>query len=93
MIVSSSDKKRARRIAAVKWNMVNRDYLHMPLGERAKLAKRLAEDDILAGRSSVGGGKGFGSVLTTLIIHLMIKIAIRLIEKWLEEKLFSVPEE
>ena len=93
MIVSSRDKKRARRIAAEKWNMVNKEYLDMPKDERAIYAKRLAEEEILAARTSVGRGGGFRSVFTTLILHLMIKIAIKLIDRWLEEKLFSVPEE
>lgn len=93
MIVSSKDKRRARKIAARKWNMVNKDYLDMPPSRRAVYAKRLAEEEILAGRTSIGRGSGFKSVITTLILHLMIKIAIRLIDKWLEEKLFSVSEE
>ena len=93
MIVSSRDKRRARRIAAEKWNMVNKDYLDMPASRRAMYAKRFAEEEIVAGRSAIGKGEGFRSVFTTLILHIMIKIAIKLIDRWLEEKLFSVPEE
>jgi len=93
MIVSSRDKRRAKKIAAAKWNMVNKDFLYMPLDKRAEHAKKLAEEDILAARSSIGNKKGFGSVLTTLLLHLIIKIAMKWIDKWLEEKLFSVPEE
>ena len=93
MIVSSRDKRRAKKIAATNWNMVNRDFLYMPLDKRVEHAKKLIEEDILAGRNSIGNKKGFGSVFTTLLLHLIIKIAMKWIDRWLEEKLFSVPEE
>jgi hypothetical protein len=93
MLVSSKDKRRAKKIAASKWNMVNQEYLDMPLSRRVEFAKRLIEEDILASRNSIGNKKGFGSVFTTLLLHLIIKIAMKWIDRWLEEKLFSVPEE
>ena len=47
---------------------------------RARVAKNIAED-------------GCRSVFSTLLVKIAIHIAIKLIEKWAEEHLFSATEE
>jgi hypothetical protein len=39
-----------------------------------------------------GRRNGFGSLITSIFISILIRIAMKMLENWLEKKLFTVDE-
>ena len=92
MLINRKQRAYARRIAAQNWNRVNSDNTSLTIQARRDLAKRMTEDQIFDSRYDLNSGRGFGSVIGTLVLSLMVRIAFKLIERWMEERLFSVSE-
>ena len=91
MFLGSEDKRSARRIAARVWNEINSEDNSRPPQARLDIAKERVRERIRSHRAMRGGKVGFG--WETIIISLMTRIAIRLLEKWIEKRLFSVSED
>jgi hypothetical protein len=95
MFLSSGQKRTAKSIAKDSWNLVNREHKNKPLEERKRIAIEQVEEDLFHMRRGrlLGSKKGFGSVLTSIIISLMVRLALKWIERWAEMKLLEVLDE
>jgi hypothetical protein len=89
MFVSKRDRKRVRSIAAREWNRINRDNLNLTREARLKIAKDETAAQI---KMQYGRRNGFGSLITSIFITILIRIAMKMLENWLEQKLFTVDE-
>lgn len=90
MFVSKRDRRAIRSIAASEWNRINADDNSLSSEERLRVAKQRTKD-----RISVRYGKkrgGFSSLITTLFVSILIRIAFKMLENWLDRKLFMVDE-
>lgn len=88
MFLGAGEKQTAKRLAARVWNEINAENNARPPEERLRIAKERVRERIKDHRAMRGKPVGFG--WETLIISLMTRLAIRLLEKWLEKRLFSV---
>jgi len=94
MFLSSGQKRTAKELARERWNLVNKQHLNKSIEERKKLALQQVEEDLFhMRRGPIGNNKGFGSVLTSIIISLMVRLALKWIERWAEKKLLEVLDE
>ena len=95
MFLSSGQKRTAKSIAKDRWNLVNRQHKNKSLEERKRIAIEQVEEDLFHMRRGklLGNKKGFGSVLTSIIISLMVRLALKWIERWAEKKLLEVLDE
>ena len=90
MFLSKRDNQRVRSIAASLRNEVNSENQTLSNDERLRIAKVRAEDRI---RERFKANRaGFSSVISAIFISLLIRFASKMIERWLEKKLFSVSE-
>ena len=89
MFVSKRDRKRVRSIAAREWNRVNSDNLNLTNEAKLKIAKDETAAQI---KMRYGRGSGFGSLIATVFVTILIRIAMKMLENWLEQKLFTVDE-
>ncbi len=91
MFLSKRQKSTARQIAAQVWNEVNAENLTLTPGARLDLAKQRTRDRIRDERALQGQKVGFG--WEAIIVSLMTRIALKLLTRWLEKRLFSVSED
>jgi len=91
MFLSKRQKSTARQIAAQVWNEVNAENLTLTPGARLDLAKQRTRDRIRDERALKGQKVGFG--WEAIIVSLMTRIALKLLTRWLEKRLFSVSED
>jgi hypothetical protein len=91
MFLGSGEKRSARRIAASVWNEINEEDLARTPQERLSIAKERVRERIRDNQAMRRRKVGFG--WEAIIISLMTRLAIRLLEKWLEKRLFSVSED
>lgn len=91
MFLGSQDKRSARRIAARVWNEINEEDNARSPDERLRIAKERVRERIRDLRAVRGHKVGFG--WESIVIALMTRIAIKLLERWIERRLFSVGEE
>jgi len=91
MFLSKRQKSTARQIAAQVWNEVNAENLTLTPGARLDLAKQRTRDRIRDERALKGQKVGFG--WEAIIVSLMTRIALKLLTRWLEKRLFSVSKD
>jgi len=91
MFLGRNEKTSAKLIAASVWNEVNVEDNARSPEERLKIAKERVRERIKDQRAMRGKAVGFG--WEALVISLMTRLAIKLLERWLEKRLFSVGEE
>lgn len=90
MFLKSKDKQTVRSMAASEWNRVNRESMNLSNQERVNLARRRTEERIR--RRFSRSRTGYSSIISAIFISLLVRFATKLIERWLEKKLFSVGE-
>ena len=90
MFVSKRDRRAVRHIAASEWNRIHKDDNRLTIEERVRVAKQRTRDRI--GTRFMNPRGGFSTLLSTLFVSLLVRIAFRMIENWLERKLFTVDE-
>ena len=90
MFLGRGEKTSAKRIAARVWNEINAENNARSPEERLKIAKERVQERIKDHRAMRGKPVGFG--WENLVIALMTRLAIKLLERWLEKRLFSVGE-
>lgn len=90
MFVSKRDRRAVRQIAASEWNRINNEDNQLSVEERVRVAKQRTKDRIGVRFTNTRGG--FGSLISTLLVSLLVRIAFKMIENWLERKLFTVDE-
>jgi hypothetical protein len=83
-------KRIAYETAAYHWNKVNREHPDWSEDRKRAKVREAVEEQILHQRSSMGMKDGYGSLITSLLISLMIKFAFRLLDKWIQNRLLSV---
>lgn len=91
MFLGNGEKRTARRIAANVWNEINTINLSRTPEERLKVAKVMVRERIRDRRAVRPQKVGFG--WEAIIVSLMTRLAFRLLERWLEKRLFSVSED
>lgn len=90
MFLRRKYKKQAYEIAAYHWNKVHLDRGNESEDANQNRVKELVIRDIESRRFALGGSTPYNSVLTSILITLMIKFAMRCLERWIEKRLFSV---
>lgn len=85
-MLSRKKRAQAEKIARDNFEMAGGYFAAgRDLEKRKKLSQKWTREDIEALRD--GFGQQYGSVLTTILISLMLKFAMKLIERWVEKKL------
>ena len=84
MVLSKKKKEQAEQIAKANFDHAGTFY-RRDADNHKRLAKEWTKQDIEALKD--GFGKQYGSVFTTILISLMLKFAMRLIERWIEKKI------
>jgi hypothetical protein len=82
-------RRQAERFAARAWNEVNSEDLTASPERRLEIAKDRVRQRI----SEKYTKRGFQSVVSMILVPILIKVAIRMLEKWLEKRMFSVSED
>ena len=90
MFLRRKYKKQAYEIAAYHWNKVHLDRGNESEDANVERIKDLVARDIESRRFALGGSSPYNSVLASILITLMIKFAMRCLERWIEKRLFSV---
>ena len=91
MFLGSQDKRSAKQIAARVWNEINEEDNARSPDERLRIAKDRVRERIRDLRAVRGHKVGCG--WESIGIALMTRIAIKLLGRWIERRLFSVSEE
>ena len=82
-------ERQAKRFAAQAWNEVNSEDLSITPERRLEIAKERVRQRIAANYTR----QGFQSVVSMILVPILVKIAIRMLERWLEKRMFSVSED
>jgi len=88
-MLSRKKKRQAEKIAKDNFQRAGSFYGRSP-SDQERLAKDWTKDDIEALRD--GFGQQYGSVFTTILISLMLKFAMKLIERWIQKKIDELLE-
>lgn len=91
MFLGNGQKRDARRIAANVWNEINSVNLSRTPEERLRVAKVMVRERIKDRRAVRPHKVGFA--WEAIIVSLMTRLAFKLLERWLEKRLFSVSED
>jgi len=82
-------ERQAKRFAAQAWNEVNSEDLSITPERRLEIAKERVRQRIAAKHTR----QGFQSVISMILVPILVKVAIRMLERWLEKRMFSVSED
>lgn len=82
-------ERQAKRFAAQAWNEVNSEDLSITPERRLEIAKDRVRQKIAEKHTK----HGFQSVVSMILVPILVKIAIRMLERWLEKRIFSVSED
>jgi hypothetical protein len=83
-------RRSAYEIAAFHWNEVNREHPDWSDQKKRRFARVAIHRDLADAAETINERDGFGSLLTSIIVSLMVKFAFRLLEKWIQNRLASV---
>ena len=83
-------KRIAYETVAYNWNKVNREHPDWSDDRKRAFVRSAVEEQIVSQRTVLSGSDGYGSLIASLILTLMIKFAFRLLDRWIQNRLLSV---
>lgn len=92
MFLDRRRKEIAEKVASQSWAQVGRDAVGLTPEQQFHAAKSYAEREVTTRRKEIAGRHGFGSVIGSIILSLVLRYAWKLLEQYLKDAIFSEQE-